>query len=163
MNGIRLPWHRRLLVRLLVTSFAVAACSVAATAWLAVETTTKALQQEQGQALAADMDLVARLSGYAARHSDWDAVSATVRALAEESNRRIALTTSDGRLLADSAPIGTPLPPRAAAAVDPLRTDTFSERGAQRSGIDPRAVGPFLLPAAERVQLGRVSKMDLAR
>ncbi len=34
--------------------------------------------------------------------------------------------------------------------MDPLHTDTFTEPGAQRTGIDPRAVGPFRLPRAER-------------
>ncbi|MFD8390694.1 sensor histidine kinase [Streptomyces sp. NPDC059680] len=148
-----MPLRKRLLVRLLSVSALIAVCSVAATAWLAVTTTTSALKEEQGQDLAADNSILARLSGYAATHSDWREVRRTVRQLAAETGRRIALTTADRTLVADSAPRGTPLPPRPAATVDPLRTDTYSETGAQLSGIDPRVVGPYRLPAQERAKL----------
>ncbi|MEV6836681.1 HAMP domain-containing sensor histidine kinase [Streptomyces sp. NPDC051133] len=149
----RIPLRKRLLVRLLFVSALIAVCSVAATAWLAVTTTTSALKEEQGQDLAADNSILARLSGYAATHSDWSGVRATVRELAARTGRRIAVTTADRTFVADSAPRGTPLPPRPAAAVDPLRTDTYSESGAQLSGIDPRVVGPYRLPAKERAAL----------
>ncbi|MEU9479298.1 HAMP domain-containing sensor histidine kinase [Streptomyces sp. NPDC048191] len=149
----RIPLRKRLLVRLLSVSALIAVCSVAATAWLAVTTTTSALKEEQGQDLAADNSILARLSGYAATHSDWTGARRTVRQLAAETGRRIALTTPDRTLVADSAPRGTPLPPRPAATVDPLRTDTYSETGAQLSGIDPRVVGPYRLPAGERAKL----------
>ncbi|MDH6521231.1 two-component system sensor histidine kinase BaeS [Streptomyces sp. SAI-135] len=154
----RIPLHKRLLVRLLITSGLIAVCSVAATAWLAVATTTQALREEQGQALADDMDVLAELSGYAATHPDWSQVRGTVRELSARTGRRIALTTSDRRVIADSAPLGTSLPPSAAAAVDPLHTDTYSERGAQISGIDPRAVGPYRLPEAERAKVGALAR-----
>ncbi|MFB0614525.1 sensor histidine kinase [Streptomyces sp. AGS-58] len=149
----RIPWRKRLLVRLLFGSALIAVCSVAATAWLAVTTTTSALKEEQGQDLAADNRILARLSGYAATHPDWAGVRHTVHELAARTGRRIALTTADRTLVADSAPRGTPLPPRPAATVDPLRTDTYTESGAQLSGIDPRVVGPYRLPAAERTKL----------
>lgn len=156
--GRRIPLHKRLLVRLLITSGLIAVCSVAATAWLAVATTTQALREEQGQALADDMDVLAELSGYAATHPDWSGVTATVRELSAKTGRRIALTTPDRRVVADSAPRGTALPPSAAAAVDPLHTDTYSERGAQIAGIDPRAVGPYRLTRAERVQVDALAR-----
>ncbi|MFD5540754.1 ATP-binding protein, partial [Streptomyces sp. NPDC127079] len=156
----RIPWRKRLLVRLLFTSVLIAVCSVAATAWLAVTTTTSALEEEQGQDLAADNRILAQLSGYAADHPDWTGVGHTVRTLAARTGRRIALTTSDRTLIADSAPGGTPLPPRPAAAVDPLHTDTYTEFGAQLSGIDPRAVGPFRLTAPEREKLDLVAKKE---
>lgn len=149
----RIPWRKRLLVRLLVASVLIAVCSVAATAWLAVATTTRALREEQGQVLAEDMDVLARLSGYAATHADWRGVERTVRELADRTGRRIALTTRDRTVVADSAAPGTPLPPRAAATLDPLRVDTFTERGAQRTGVDPRVVGPYRLSAGERAKL----------
>ncbi|MFI1534634.1 sensor histidine kinase [Streptomyces anandii] len=149
----RIPLRKRLLVRLLIASALIAVCSVAATAWLAVETTTRALREEQGQDLADDMDILAELSGYAATHRDWKGVQDLVGALAARTGRRIALTTTDRVLVADSAPHGSPLPPGAAATVDPLHTDTYTQPGAQLSGIDPRAVGPYLLPAAERDRL----------
>ncbi|MFE1835458.1 sensor histidine kinase [Streptomyces sviceus] len=154
----RIPLHKRLLVRLLITSGLIAVCSVAATAWLAVATTTQALREEQGQALADDMDVLAELSGYAAAHPDWTGVAATVRELSARTGRRIALTTADRRVIADSAPPGTSLPPSAAAAVDPLHTDTYSERGAQISGIDPRAVGPYRLTEAERLKVDALAR-----
>ncbi|MFI6039458.1 sensor histidine kinase [Streptomyces sp. NPDC051315] len=158
MNRARIPLRKRLLVRLLIASVLIAVCSVAATAWLAVTTTTRALREEQGQALADDMDILAELSGYAATHPDWKGVRATVRVLSARTGRRIALTTADRTLLADSAPRGTSLPPRAAATVDPLRTDTHSERGAQLSGTDPRVVGPYRLTAAERTKLDALAR-----
>ncbi|MFF4116771.1 ATP-binding protein [Streptomyces sp. NPDC001714] len=154
----RIPWRKRLLVRLLFTSVLIAVCSVAATAWLAVTTTTSALEEEQGQDLAADNKILAELSGYAADHPDWAGVQGTVRALAAKTGRRIALTTADRTLIADSASHDTPLPPRPAAAVDPLHTDTYTEFGAQLSGIDPRAVGPFRLTAAERKEMDLVAE-----
>ncbi|MES9525217.1 sensor histidine kinase [Streptomyces capoamus] len=149
----RIPWRKRLVVRLLFVSALIAVCSVAATAWLAVTTTTSALKEEQGQDLAADNRILARLSGYAATHTDWTGVRPTLRELAARTGRRIALTTADRTPVADSAPRGTPLPPRPAATVDPLRTDTYTESGAQLSGIDPRVVGPYRLPAQERARL----------
>lgn len=152
-----IPLRKRLLVRLLITSVLIAVCSVAATAWLAVATTTQALREEQGQVLAEDMDVLARLSGYAATHADWKGVERTVRELSEKTGRRIALTTTDRVPIVDSAPPGTSLPPRAAATVDPLRTDTYTERGAQRSGMDPRVVGPYRLTAEERARLGKLA------
>ncbi|MER6924292.1 two-component sensor histidine kinase, partial [Streptomyces spiralis] len=114
-----IPLRKRLLVRLLIASVLIALCSVAATAWLAVETTTRALREEQGQDLADDMAILARLSGYAATHPDWKGVEPTVRALAARTGRRIALTTTDRSPIADSAPHGSPLPPSAAATIDP--------------------------------------------
>ncbi|MCG7209658.1 sensor histidine kinase [Streptomyces arenae] len=158
----RIPWRKRLLVRLLFASVLIAVCSVAATAWLAVTTTTSALEEEQGQDLAADNKILAQLSGYASDHPDWAGVGPTVRTLAARTGRRIALTTTDRTLIADSAPHDTPLPPRPAAAVDPLHTDTYTEFGAQLSGIDPRAVGPFRLTAPEREKLDAVAEKEQA-
>ncbi|MFJ9426268.1 sensor histidine kinase [Streptomyces sp. NPDC101249] len=158
----RIPVRKRLSARLLLASALIALCSVAATAWIAVATTTSALKEEQGQDLAADNSILAELSGWAATHPDWKGVRGTVRELAERTGRRIALTTADRTVLADSAPRGTSLPPSPAAAVDPLHTDTYTESGAQLSGIDPRAVGPFALPRAERGRLLAGAKQERA-
>ncbi|MFG2949966.1 sensor histidine kinase [Streptomyces adustus] len=154
----RIPLRKRLLVRLLTASALIALCSVAATAWLAVATTTSALKEEQGQDLATDSGILAQLSGYAATHPDWSRAGPTVRALAARSGRRIALTTADRTVIADSAGRGIPLPPRPAATVDPLHTDTHSEPGAQLSGIDPRAVGPYRLTATERLRVDALAR-----
>ncbi|MER7678465.1 HAMP domain-containing sensor histidine kinase [Streptomyces sp. NPDC096934] len=148
-----IPLRKSLLVRLMITSVLIALCSVAATAWLAVQTTTRAIQEEQGQALADDTEILRQLSGYAATHPDWSGVGPTLRALSERTGRRVALTAPDRTPVADSAAPGTALPPGAAATVDPLHTDTYTEPGAQLSGIDPRAVGPYRLPSPERARL----------
>ncbi|HZX38948.1 MAG TPA: HAMP domain-containing sensor histidine kinase [Streptomyces sp.] len=160
-QGKRLPLRKSLLGRLLAVSALVAACSVAATAWLAVQTTSGAIKQEQGQNLADDARIYQTLLGHAATHLRWDGVDGTVRDLARQTGRRIALTTPQRQLLADSATQASPpaLPPQASAIVDPLSADTaLASAGQQSSGttadrIDPRAVGPFLLPTAERDRL----------
>ncbi|MFB4419806.1 sensor histidine kinase [Streptomyces sp. QL37] len=176
---LRLPLRKSLLGRLLAVSALVAACSVAATAWLAVQTTSGAIEQEQGRNLAADTRVLDALLAYAAEHPSWDGVGATVKELAEASDRRITLTTQSRQILADSAASSTSpppaLPPQASAVVDPLSVAAPSEAdagsgsvtvaapgtdGAQRSGndrVDPRAVGPFRLPEAERTSLRRTA------
>ncbi|MEW2487637.1 HAMP domain-containing sensor histidine kinase [Streptomyces sp. NPDC048411] len=166
----RLPLRKSLLVRLLAVSALVAACSVAATAWLAVQTTSGAIKQEQGQNLTADARIYNTLLGYAAGHSRWDGVDRKVRELATGSGRRIALTTEGREIIADSATgASSPaLPAQASAVVDPLSVDTAL--AAQSSGatgtaadrVDPRAVGPFRLPAAERTQLRRTADRGVA-
>lgn len=161
----RLPLRRSLLGRLLAVSALVAACSVAATAWIAVQTTSGAIKQEQGQNLTADARIYDTLLDYAARNPTWDGVGATVRELARESGRRVALTTQGRQPLADSATAATApaLPPQASAVVDPLSVDTvLAARGADGQGaaadrIDPRAVGPFRLSAADSRVLRRTA------
>ncbi|MFC8537724.1 sensor histidine kinase [Streptomyces sp. NPDC057249] len=164
----RVPLRKSLFARLLAVSALVAACSVAATAWLAVQTTSGAIRQEQGQNLAADARIYHRLLGYAAAHPTWDGVGATVRELAEQSGRRIALTTQGRAPLADSAtPGAAALPAQASAVVDPLSVDTALSAGAGVTGtttdrVDPRAVGPFRLPAAERTRLRKTAERGVA-
>ncbi|MGW2178287.1 sensor histidine kinase [Streptomyces sp. NPDC001732] len=165
----RLPLRKSLFGRLLAVSALVAACSVAATAWIAVQTTSGAIKQEQGQNLTADARIYNTLLGYAATHPTWEGVEGTVRDLARRSGRRIALTTEQRRPLADSADRPSPpaLPHRASAVVDPLSVDTALSRTVDRSGaaadrVDPRAVGPFLLPAAERAALRRAADRSVA-
>ncbi|NEB37145.1 HAMP domain-containing histidine kinase [Streptomyces sp. SID14515] len=161
----RLPLRRSLLGRLLAVSALVAACSVAATAWIAVQTTSGAIKQEQGQNLTADARIYDTLLDYAARNPTWDGVGATVRELARESGRRVALTTQSRQPLADSATAATApaLPPQASAVVDPLSVDTvLAARGTdgQRTAadrIDPRAVGPFRLSTADSAALRRTA------
>ncbi|MFJ2605629.1 MULTISPECIES: sensor histidine kinase [unclassified Streptomyces] len=158
----RIPLRKRLSARLLLASALIALCSVGATAWIAVATTTRALKQEQGQDLAAGNQILAELSGYAATHPDWKGVQGTLRALAAKTGRRIALTSADRTLIADSATTPTALPPAPAASVDPLRIDTYTETGAQLSGVDPRAVGPYRLTASERAHLRAAARNVLS-
>ncbi|QIP88287.1 HAMP domain-containing histidine kinase [Streptomyces sp. Tu 2975] len=162
----RLPLRKSLLGRLLAVSALVAVCSVGATAWLAVQTTSGAIKQEQGRNLADDARIYHTLLGYAATHPRWDGVEATVRDLAHRTGRRVALTTEAREPITDSATGASPprLPPRASAIVDPLSSDTAlapvsgdsSEAGADR--IDPRAVGPFRLPEPERAGLRKIAE-----
>ncbi|SHM23092.1 sensor histidine kinase [Actinacidiphila paucisporea] len=162
----RLALRKSLLGRLLTVSALVALCSVAATAWLAVQTTSGAIRQEQSQSLSADAKIYNVLLGYAATHPGWDGVGGTVMELARQSQRRIALTTQDRHPLFDSAagPSGgataDPLPAQSSAVIDPLSVDTALVPDADATGadrVDPRAVGPFLLPAKERAQLRRTA------
>lgn len=139
--GSRLPLHKSLLGRLLAVSALVAFCSVAATAWLAVQTTSGAIEQEQGRNLAADTRVLDALLGYAAEHPTWDGVGRTVRELADTADRRITLTTQDRRILADSAapsPSPPALPSEASAVVDPL---SVTGTGSATVGAAPVTVG----------------------
>src|SRR3954468_11755287 len=116
--------RRSLLVRLLVVSVVVALCSIAATAWLAVQTTTVAISQQQSQALADDVRIYDTLVGYAATHHDWSVVAPVVADLATRTGRHIELATQDRRPL-----VGTnPLADKPSAVVDPLATDTGAPR-----------------------------------
>ncbi|MFF0744899.1 sensor histidine kinase [Streptomyces sp. NPDC004111] len=161
----RLPLRKSVLGRLLAVSALVAACSVAATAWLAVQTTSGAIRQEQGQNLTADARIYHGLLGYAAAHRTWDGVGPTVRELAEQSGRRITLTTETRVPLADSATAetATALPAQASAVVDPLSVDTAlaaessGSAGTSADRVDPRAVGPFRLPAKELGELRSIA------
>ncbi|MEV0786358.1 HAMP domain-containing sensor histidine kinase [Streptomyces sp. NPDC050423] len=162
--------RKSLFARLLAVSALVAACSVAATAWLAVQTTSGAIRQEQGQNLTADARIYQSLLGYAAAHPTWEGVGGTVRELAKKSGRRIALTTERRDPLADSADpeSSAALPAQASAIVDPLSVDTAlaaetaGASGAPADRVDPRAVGPFRLPASERAELQQIAERNVA-
>ncbi|MEV0121305.1 HAMP domain-containing sensor histidine kinase [Streptomyces sp. NPDC050703] len=155
-----IPLRRSLLARLLAVSVLVSVGSIAATTWLAAQTTSGALRQEQGQVLADDARVYDRLLGVGAGAPEWRGADEAVRELSRRTGRRIALTTQDRKVIADSAAPAkhTPLPPNASAVLDPLAVDTTLTPG--RSGedtaadrIDPRAVGPYRLTRAERAGL----------
>lgn len=160
MRRNRVPLRRSLLVRLLATSVLVALCSIAATAWLAVQTTTKAIEREQGQSLSSDASVYDALVGYAATHPNWNGVGPTIRDLATKTNRRIVLTSA-GRTLADSDARGGPLPAQPSAIVDPLQTDPVLAAKSGTDRIDPRAIGPFRLDAADRALLLSLAQKTL--
>ncbi|MEU6394565.1 HAMP domain-containing sensor histidine kinase [Streptomyces sp. NPDC046939] len=166
----RPPLRKSLRGRLLAVSVLVATCSVAATAWLAVQTTSGAIKQEQGQNLADDTRIYDTLLGYAATHPRWDGVGTVVRDLADSTGRHITLTTLRRAPLADSAGSTPPrtLPAQASATVDPLSVDTAlasARAGTQDAAtdrIDARAVGPFKLPGAERKTLHGIAERNKA-
>lgn len=164
----RLPLRKSLAGRLLTVTALVASCSVAATAWLAVQTTSVAIRQEQGQNLKSDAKIYNTLLGYAATHPDWDGVDTTVRDLAQESGRRIVLTTPGRRPIVDSADSRSAgggssddlLAQQASAVVDPRSVDTVLVPDAAKASadrVDPRAVGPFRLPAKEHDALRKAA------
>ncbi|MEU8173252.1 HAMP domain-containing sensor histidine kinase [Microbispora hainanensis] len=165
------PLHRSLLVRVLAVSVLVSVCSIAATAWLTARSTTVAIRQEQGQALTDDARTYDTLLGYAATHPGWDGAGEVVQQLARDTGRRVTITTEQRVPLVDSD-TGPPakLPARPTASIDPLHVDTVlaaasgsslttgsgaplpqdDQFAAMPDHIDPRAVGPFLLPRKER-------------
>ncbi|MEU8060508.1 HAMP domain-containing sensor histidine kinase [Microbispora bryophytorum] len=166
------PLHRSLLVRVLAVSVLVSVCSIAATAWLTARSTTVAIRQEQGQALTDDARTYDTLLGYAATHPGWDGAGEVVQQLARDTGRRVTITTEQRVPLVDSDS-GPPakLPARPTASIDPLHVDTVLAAASGSSlttgssdaslpqgealaavtdHIDPRAVGPFLLPRKER-------------
>jgi two-component system, OmpR family, sensor histidine kinase BaeS len=138
MTARRVPPHRSLVVRLLASSILIVVASVAAAAWLAAMTATRAVQEENGATLAADSKIYDTLLGYAATHPDWEGVELIVTALADENGRKVGLATRDGTPIAGMRPAGEP-----AATIDPLN---LSGSGA----IDERAVGPYRLSPEDR-------------
>lgn len=146
-SGVAL--HNSLFVRLLAASLLVAACAVAATTWLAVTTTTRAISTEQGRSSKADAGIYDALIGYSATHTDWGGVQSLVRELAARTGRAITLTTAARTTLASSEST-VRVPDRPAASVDPLRLDPVLSRESSIGPIDPRAVGPFLLEGEDR-------------
>ncbi|AGZ43794.1 sensor histidine kinase [Actinoplanes friuliensis] len=159
MGATRVPLHRSLLTRLLATSLAVAVCAVAATAWLAVRTTSRVIRQEQGQSIAADSRIYDGLLGYAATHASWQGVEPVLTELAAGTGRQVTLTDAQGRWLAGRT---GELPSRPSAVVDALHVDTALRGGTNATEIDPRAVGPFRLTAAERAVLRKAATAQIA-
>jgi two-component system sensor histidine kinase BaeS len=151
MRARRVPLRRSLVVRLLATSVLVAVCAIVATAWLAVQSTTRAIQQEQGRSLSDDTKVYDEMLKYAATHPDWSAIGKPVADLGRKTGRRITLMTEDRKPIVDSATGPSLLAARPSATVDPLKVDPGLTGGADR--IDARAVGPYKLTAAERRQL----------
>jgi two-component system sensor histidine kinase BaeS len=84
----RPPLRKSLLGRLLAVSVLVAVGSVAATAWLAVRTTSGAIKNQQGRVLADDAAVYDTLLGYAATRPDWNGAGALVQKLSRHTGRR---------------------------------------------------------------------------
>ncbi|MHA6630017.1 sensor histidine kinase [Pseudonocardia sichuanensis] len=98
--------RRSVLLRLLALSLSVASLAVIATALLATYDTGSRLREEEaGSAsrLETDMAISSALLRYANEHRSWDGVETLVRELAQRTGRRIAITTPDGGIVADSA------------------------------------------------------------
>ena len=94
------------LVRFLGLSLAVALGAVIATAVLATYSTSEKLQGEIATNLSqleVDGEIYTRLTKYAEDNTGWSGVDQTVRDLAAQTGRRVALTEPDGTVIADSA------------------------------------------------------------
>ncbi|GIE82119.1 two-component sensor histidine kinase [Actinoplanes philippinensis] len=147
----RVPWRHSLVTRLLATSVLIAIAAIGATAWLAVRTATRAISQEQGRSLTDDKGVYDMLIAYAAAHPDWSEAPDLIRERAAKLDRRITLMTEDRQVIIDSGPGPSLAAARPSAEIDPLDLDLGLTGGTDR--IDSRAVGPYLLPAAERNEL----------
>jgi two-component system sensor histidine kinase BaeS len=147
----RVPWRHSLVTRLLATSVLIAIAAIGSTAWLATRTATRAISQEQGRSLTDDKGVYDMLVAYAAGHPDWSEAPELIRERAAKLGRRITLMTEERQVIIDSGPGPSLAAARPSALVDPLNLDLGLTGGTER--IDPRAVGPYLLPAAERLKL----------
>ncbi|AZM59626.1 MULTISPECIES: sensor histidine kinase [unclassified Streptomyces] len=159
------PLRNSLLLRLLLTSLVISLLSIGATAWLTVRGTSLAIEQERGQVLADDTAVQDTLTAFAATHRSWEGVERTVRELADRTGRGIVLTTRNRRLItASDRDRAGDLPVNASAVIDPLHVTAHPGQGIdpaqQMSRIDPRAVGPYRLPADERAELRRLARAE---
>ncbi|MDG4773395.1 HAMP domain-containing sensor histidine kinase [Solwaraspora sp. WMMD792] len=174
-GGARVPLRHSLVLRLLGASVLVTVCAVVATAWLTVESTTRAIEQEQGRSLADDVSIYDTLITYAIEHRDWSGVAPTVDELAARTGRRIVLLDPVTRApVAESAPGPSLRDARPSATVDPLDLDpalagaTATVTGpessiataatGQASSIDARVVGPYRLTEDEQAMLREVAE-----
>jgi signal transduction histidine kinase len=155
----RVPVRHSLVTRLLATSVLIAIAAIAATAWLAASTATRAIRQEQGRSLTEDKGVYDMLIAYAAGHADWAGVPDLIRQRAVKLGRRITLTTPDRVVIADSGPGPSLASARPSATVDPLNLDLALTGGAER--IDRRVTGPFRIPADQRDSLRKIASDEL--
>ncbi|ANS62428.1 putative two-component system sensor kinase [Streptomyces lincolnensis] len=162
-----IPLRNSLLSRLLVTSVLISLVSIGATAWLTVRGTTVAIEQERGQALADDATVQDTLEGFAATHRNWNGVERTVLDLSRSTGRTIILTTRARQVITTShRSAAERLPLNESAVIDPLHvapsTDQDVGQAERTSHIDPRAVGPYRLPAEERAKLRRIARDEVS-
>src|SRR6188508_2885287 len=95
--------RRNLFVRLLGLFLGVAVFSIAATAWITTQSTSDRLRGEFERSLEADSYVYQELLFYGLGNDSWDDVDGLVSELAERTGSRVALTDSNGVVLADSA------------------------------------------------------------
>jgi two-component system sensor histidine kinase BaeS len=160
VSSRRVPIRHSLVTRLLVTSMLIAIAAIAATAWLATLTATRAISQAQGQSLTDDKRVYDLLIEYAATHPDWSQVLPLIRSRAADLDRRITLMTEDRVVIADTGTGPSLRTARPSVVLDPLNLDLGLTGGTNR--IDERVVGPFLVPPAERDLLGKVASDELS-
>jgi two-component system sensor histidine kinase BaeS len=150
-----------LVARLLAVCVLIAAVSIAATAWIAAASTSGSIEQQYNEDLVASASVYDEVLGYAATHSSWNGVQPTLDALARRTKRTITLTTPTGQTI-DGTGRNPPAGTKPTAVVNPLAVSALPGTSAPVSGIDPRAVGPFKLPAADSERIGQAAKTATA-
>jgi len=159
VSSDRVPVRHSLVTRLLVTSVLIALAAISATAWLAATTTARAISHEQGGAAADQRAVYEALTGYAATHRDWSGAATLVRSRAAEIGRRITLTTDDRRILLDSQAGPDLRNVSPSAVLDPLDVDLGLTGSTEH--IDPRTVGPYVIPSDDRYVMNETAKNAL--
>ena len=109
---------RSLRTRLLAASLLVALTAVAVTAWAVNRATSSQVREAVAQDFENEELIYEELSFYAFANGSWDGVGELVGDLAGVFDERVALTTVDGILIADSA-ADTALPDLPARFIDP--------------------------------------------
>jgi len=94
---------RSVVTRMLLITLVIALAAVAATAWLTNRETSRSVRDAVEADLEVEDAVYEALSFYALRTGTWDGVDDEVAELARRYDERIALTTLDGELIADSA------------------------------------------------------------
>lgn len=147
-------WRHGLRARLLAGTVLVAMCSIGATAWLSVQSTTGTIRAEQGQNRASVARIYDGVLAYAATHPSWDDVAPVLADLSRRTGLRIGLTTGNRVPIAGAfGPDDPPLPAKPAAVADPLAVDVTLDPRVPDDRIDARAVGPFRLLPEERADV----------
>jgi two-component system sensor histidine kinase BaeS len=140
--------------RLLAGTILVAACAVAATAWLSVQGTTTSIAQQEDLVRQAYPLAYEGAVDYAAMHANWASVGPVLAYLGQQSGVRVVITPVGGRPIESSpAAAGDPRGGLPSVVVDPLAVDNTLASTRFPDGIDPWAVGPFQLPTAEHADL----------
>ena len=111
---------RSLRARVLVVMLLVAVLAVAVTAFITNRTTSSDLRDAVAEDLLAEDVIYEELTIYSLSHPSWQGVEPLVDELAARYDKRVALATLSGSLIADSAGTdGDGLPSSANAVIDP--------------------------------------------
>lgn len=140
---------RSLRTRLVVVAVLVAALAVAATAWAVNRTTSSQVRRAVEEDVEAEEAIYEELGFHVFSTGSWSGVEEVVTELAQRHEERVALTTVEGDVIADSAELldreELPLPRSPARFIDPgspvIRFDepagALRERLARFAGLGP--------------------------
>ena len=105
-------------VRLLLIAASVAAVAVVATALIAQQVASDDLREALDRDLETQADIILILGDYVAATGTWAGVDEFVDQLADDLDERVALTDTNGRVIADSDP-DAPFPSQPVGRIDP--------------------------------------------